>query len=307
MKNILEGYKNTSISKGEYIEEMHKKHQCLFEYSVFIKATNIKEISITDDQVIMTTRERDIKLICDRDDKRNVPIEILNFGDYEKECMDMMLRLIKPGDIIVDIGANIGWYSLNLAKSINNIQIHAFEPIPRTFDYLTRNLALNNIVNVNAHNLGISEEAKELTFYYDSEDAGSTSINNLLGKENIQQVKGQVITLDHFISYEKTAVDFIKCDVEGAELLVLKGSEETLKTHKPIVFAEMLRKWALKFNYHPNQIIEFMNKLGYHCFIMKNGSLEAFHVMNEQTVETNFIFLHNEKHCELIGLLTQSR
>lgn len=51
--------------------------------------------------------------------------------------------------------------------------------------------------------------------------------------------------------------DFIKCDVEGAELLVLKGGEETLKSKKPVIFIELIRKWAQKFNYHPNEVIKF--------------------------------------------------
>lgn len=300
MRDILVNYKQGNISKNDYIDEMHRKHQCLFEYSSFMRGTNIEKIEITDNVVTMTTRDNNIKLICDIDDKRIIPIEILNFGDYEQECMDMMLRLIKPGYTVLDIGANIGWYSINLAKRIKNIKIYAFEPIPKTFNYLTRNIEINEVVDVDKYNFGLSDEDKELIFYYDCEGSGNSSITNLSEKENIQQVQGKVITLDHFIESKNISIDFIKCDVEGAELLVLKGGEVTLKKYKPIIFTEMLRKWAAKFNYHPNQIIELLKNIGYRCFTIAGSRLEEFYTMDEQTIETNFIFLHGEKHCDLI-------
>lgn len=95
--------------------------------------------------------------------------------------------------------------------------------------------------------------------------------------------------------------DFIKCDVEGAELLVLKGGEETLKSKKPVIFIELLRKWAQKFNYHPNEVIKFLKNLGYKCFIISNNNLIEVLEITETIQETNFIFLHEEKHKVIIN------
>ena len=96
-------------------------------------------------------------------------------------------------------------------------------------------------------------------------------------------------------------IDFIKCDVEGAELFVFQGALKLLAQDKPIVFTEMLRKWAAKFDYHPNQIIELFQGLGYQCFTADaEGKLRAFGLMDDQTQETNFFFLHKTQHAHEI-------
>jgi len=113
--------------------------------------------------------------------------------------------------------------------------------------------------------------------------------------------------LDNFISERKLKVDFIKCDVEGAELFVFKGGIETIKIHKPIILAEMLRKWATNFNYHPNEIIELLSDIGYRCFTAKGEKLIEFFTMDEKTVETTFFFLHSVKHNSKINSLLENK
>jgi hypothetical protein len=120
---------------------------------------------------------------------------------------------------------------------------------------------------------------------------------NLRETENFIKVKCSVKRLDDvFPSLGVNRLDFIKCDVEGSELLVFQGGYETIKKYKPMIFSEMLRKWASKFNYHPNKIISSLKDLGYRCFIIRNGQLNEFFKMDDKTLETNFLFLHAEKH-----------
>ena len=94
---------------------------------------------------------------------------------------------------------------------------------------------------------------------------------------------------------------------KGAELLVFQGGIRSLRQHKPVIFAELLRKWAANFNYHPNEAIELFKSLGYRCFIAKNNKLDEFTTMNDQTKETNFFFLHAEKNQgEIASLVVAS-
>ena len=114
---LKENFYEGKISKHQYIEEMYQKfHKNLFEYRNFIKKTNISKIEIEDDNVIMTIRNKNIKFVCNVLDPRNVVTEILNFEDYEKELLEKMIFIISKLEIknIYDIGANIGWYSINL-------------------------------------------------------------------------------------------------------------------------------------------------------------------------------------------------
>jgi hypothetical protein len=100
--------------------------------------------------------------------------------------------------------------------------------------------------------------------------------------------------------YASRGVDFIKCDVEGAEKFVFEGAVEMLRRDRPIVYTEMLRKWAAKFDYHPNQIIKFFADLGYLCYVVNDGFLQELKIMDDTTIQTNFFFLHTVNHRQKI-------
>lgn len=294
-------FKNGNISKEDYIEKMHDVHKILFDYTEFIKNTDIKRIIIDDDILKMVSRERKITLICDQKDHRSIPLEILNFNNYEKIEIEFILKLVKNCHCILDIGANVGWYSINISKENKNAEIFAFEPIPQTFKYLSENIEKNNVTNIKIFNYGFSDEEKYLNFYHYPEGPGNSSSRNLSGREDINKIVCKVRKLDDFVAEKKLNLDFIKCDVEGAELFVLKGGIKTLKTDKPIIFIELLRKWAKFFEYHPNDIIELLKELGYRCFTIKEDYLVEFYQMDDNSLETNFIFLHQEKNSDLIN------
>lgn len=296
-------YKKGELDKQEYIRLMHEKHCSLFEYSDFIKNRDVKKIEISDNSVIITSRTNSIKMVCDKEDRRIAPIEILNFGYYEKTDFDMVMNIIDGCSTLFDIGANIGWYSLNIAKTIKNSKVLAFEPIPKTFTYLKRNVELNHINNIEIFNFGFSSEEKDTEFHYYTEGSGNASLANLSDVENTQKIICNVKKLDDFVFKNGYSVDFIKCDVEGAELLVFKGGIETIKRDKPIIFTEMLRKWSAKFNYHPNEIIKLLADEGYRAFVVLENHLSEFFSMDDDTLETNFFFLHSDKHKDKIEKL----
>ncbi|MFM6399666.1 MAG: FkbM family methyltransferase [Planktothrix sp.] len=306
--NLLQmqlNYESGLLEKPQYIDEMYKFHQALFEYSQLLRATDIAKIEIVDDGVIFTSRNRGVKIYCDQADKRTAPFEILNFKVYEKVDSEMIFRLIEPGFNVFDIGANIGWYSLNIAKiHSHTTKIWSFEPIPKTFSSLTRNVAMNEVQNIQLHNFGFSNEEKELKFYVQPEASVSASSANITGSNNIIEIVCHVKRLDDFIRETGLKIDFIKCDVEGGELFVYQGGLQSIQINQPIIFTEMLRKWSAQFNYHPNEIINLLSGIGYRCFTVKENYLYEFFLMEDKTVETNFFFLHSEKHSAQIQALT---
>lgn len=297
MKILEENYLSGEVSKPEFISRMYKEnYDKLFEYAEFIKNRDIQKIEITDDSVIMTSRELGIKIVCNKFDERIAPIEILNFRNYEKNDSDMIFRLVNDSDTVFDIGGNMGWYTIGLYKAKKNIDIHTFEPIPSTYESLVGNAKING-AKIKINNFGLSDKKQDLTFYFHKEGSGNASAAIMNDdRENIE-LKCHVDTLDNYFkenSLEK--LDFIKCDVEGAELLTFKGGVETITKYKPIIFTEMLRKWSAKFNYHPNEIIELFANIGYGCYFVSYDRLTQIEVMTDETLETNFFFLHQEKH-----------
>jgi FkbM family methyltransferase len=301
IKKTVTDYLNGKTEKPSYIKLMYEQHHArLFEYAAYMKETNIQKIEIEDDNVIMTSRDRGVRMNCSTGDFRIAPIETLNFFDYEKLESNMMENLLSDGDTLFDIGANIGWYSINLGISRRASKIHAFEPIPETYLQLQKNISLNPCVNINAHNFGFSNEEGEFPFFYYSEGSGNASSANLTERDDVISVTCKVRTLDDFVKEARLKVDFIKCDVEGAELLVFKGGINTILRDKPIIFSEILRKWSAKFSYNPNEIFDLFRNQGYQAFTVTDQYLTEFFTMDEYTVQTNFFFLHTEKHKVLL-------
>jgi FkbM family methyltransferase len=302
LSSINKRYQAGSLSKSAYIDEMHRAHAMLFDYAEFIRQTDIAHIEITDGMVVMTSRQSGIKIVCDPADKRIAPIEILNFGRYEPDEMEMILRLIEPGHTVFDIGANVGWHSLNIAKQFPGANVYAFEPVGTSFNYLQSNLRLNGLTNIHPYNFGFSDREADLMFYYQADGAGSVnaSLVNLSDSAQPHKEKCHVRKVDDFVSDMGLRPDFIKCDVEGAELFVYRGALECLQTDAPIVFTEMLRKWSAKFGYHPNEILRLFEGIGYRCFVVSGDGLTEFREMDEKTTQTNFFFLHADKDASKI-------
>lgn len=306
LQKTREEHLSGGLSKPDYIEKMYNTyHAQLFDYAKYIGQTDVESIEIRDGVVIMTSKKYGIKMQCPEGDHRVAPIESLNFQGYEEKDASMILRLVPEQGIVFDVGANMGWYSLLIARHVKGCQIHAFEPIPKTYAFLKKNIALNQVTNVFAHHFGLSNEKKDITFYFYSEGSGNASAVNLSERTDAELVTCHVEKMDDFAQVNQLNVDFIKCDVEGAELFAFQGAIETLKKDQPIVFTEMLRKWSAKFNYHPNEIIELFESIGYRCFYAEGAVLKEILEMTDETIETNFFFMHAEKHQQLIDSLSK--
>lgn len=285
---------------------MQSFNKILFYLSKRLKNTDIHKIEIQDDLLLFTTRKDHIKLAFNGLDRRGVPFDMLNFDYYEKEDEEILFSLLKKNAVILDIGANIGWYSLLFSKRLAQSKIYAFEPIQDTYKNLVTNINLNKSSNIFSFNLGLSEKKGSLTYYYFPEGSVLASEKNLINCPKAKQVTCQVDALDAFILTQKLdQLDFIKCDVEGAELSVIKGGLASIKKFLPILFIELFERWTLQFNYHPNDVIDLLKTIGYKCFLANKGSLDSCPIYKETEEERlNFFFLHFLKHRDLINTLS---
>ncbi len=303
LNKLYGDFKKGQIDKTSYVRLMHGMHKVLWDYRDFIRNKNVSSIKISKDGLTLTTNDG-VTMICDPEDERTVPLEILNFGDYEMPEMRMIRKFLNKNSVIIDIGANVGWYSLSLSKYVPHGSIMAFEPMPSIFEHLKKNIELNNIVNIRAQNIGLSDKPGILGFYYDPKFSAATSLRNLHENRKKKKIRCRVRRLDDFILRTTSRIDLIKCDVEGAELFVIKGALETLKKTRPVLLLEMLRKWSAKFGYHPNEIIDLLGSIGYHCYYARNGRLAKISKVNERTKATNFYFLDPKRHAKFIKELS---
>ena len=125
-------YADGALSKADFIEHAHQNfHSRLLGYAQAINHTYIASVIIQDGRVVIKTKRDGISVAVDPLDQRTVPIEILNFNSYAP-TESALVRLLAPHiHTMLDIGSNLGWYSLLVHAANPAASIHAFEPIPR--------------------------------------------------------------------------------------------------------------------------------------------------------------------------------
>lgn len=162
-------------------------------------------------------------------------------GRYDPTTLAVLERFVRPGDVCLDVGANVGAVTLALAKRVGPAgRVLAFEPGGFTFRRLTDNLALNPRFNgvVLPYRLGLSDTDGVLTW---AEDANNRGNAGFLGVAEGCGEAVPVVTLDGLFARETPGrVDFVKIDVEGMELEVIRGGARTWANYRPVLYYETL-------------------------------------------------------------------
>lgn len=164
---------------------------------------------------------------------------------FEIEELKIMKEFCKEGATIIDIGANVGNHSVYFSKFFNARLIFPIEPIPKAYKLLLANLCLNYCHNVNVDHVGIALGRSLSWGYplmaYGEDNLGSTRLySSEILTEGVKFDKVRVVPGDWL--FENEAIDFIKIDVEGMEIEVLAGLEETIKKSRPNMFIEVLNE-----------------------------------------------------------------
>ena len=165
--------------------------------------------------------------------KRGIHYELFLHKKREPICTDYIMHSnsLKEGDVVLDIGANIGYYVLIESQLVGeNGRIYAVEPVQNNFALLKENLQLNNLHNVSTFNFAFGEKTAKSKIYI-SDEANLCSMNKqgsggrIIGSEEVS-----VFTVDAFLK-DKVAPNFIRMDVEGYEYEILKGMPKTLSSN----------------------------------------------------------------------------
>jgi FkbM family methyltransferase len=138
-------------------------------------------------------------------------------------------RTIEAGQRVVDIGANIGLYTLLFARLVGNTgAVIAIEPGPKSFDLLKRNIAENSYENIRAENAAVADRSGTIDlFVCRSGESDNRIAGTLVDHDQRDKVSVRCATLDEIVGRE--AVDFIKMDAQGAEFMILQGAQQTLR------------------------------------------------------------------------------
>jgi FkbM family methyltransferase len=176
------------------------------------------------------------------------------YGEWCQLELDLCRQVLQPGDVVLDVGANIGSHTLAFADAVGPAGVvHAFEPQRVVFQTLCANVALNSLTHVVTHQVALGEQPGTVRIppldYARLNNYGGVSLDNSTEGEPVPRIR-----LDDL---ELAACKLIKVDVEGMEAQVLRGARATIEHLKPLLYVENDRKDRLE------ELLDTLEALGY--------------------------------------------
>jgi len=152
-------------------------------------------------------------------------------GGPEKLTTEMFRNVVKEGDVVLDLGANLGYYTLLAARLVGQKgKVYAFEPEPVNYNLLLKNIELNGYDNIVAVQKAVSNVAGKVRLFLDEKDTGAHTIYQPGDKTEIIEVES--VTLDEFFKDKKHPINVIKMDIEGAEMAALSEMDRIIRENE---------------------------------------------------------------------------
>lgn len=185
-------------------------------------------------------------------------------GSYEYEKRRMFEEIIREGSVVFDIGAHVGFYTLLASELVGSSgKVFAFEPLPRNLRFLRSHLEINCITNVKVIEAAVLDVSGTTSF----EEGPNSSEGHIISTGSLEV---RTVSLDALVrSGEVPLPDFMKIDVEGAEMLVLSGATQVLESGQPTLF---LATHARDVHHH---CCKFLQSLGYTLEPITGDSIDA--------------------------------
>ncbi len=229
---------------------------------------------------------------------------------FEEAEMAFVEKLLQPGMTVLDAGAHHGLHTLLASKRVGRRgRVIAFEPSPRERKRLRRHLWVNRCKNVDVQSCALGDERREADlFLVEGREDWCNSLRTPQIDARTVTVRVEVERVDDVL--EKlgvTRVDFIKLDVEGAELSFLQGARATLAASRPVILAEVQDLRTRPWGYAAREVIDFLTRADYCWFALTaNSNLQAIST-RLKTYDANLVALPEERADEIRKMLAEAK
>jgi FkbM family methyltransferase len=205
--------------------------------------------------------------------------EIYFLREFEPQDSAFVFDNVLESDTCVDIGANVGFYTLGFAKRASRGSVHSFEPVPLNYHLLAVNVLSNGLKNVVLNPFAVGDTNRQVDLCIAKDGAYSSLIDT--GRKAItESLKTEMVSLDFYCSDRNLSrVDILKVDVEGAEPMVLSGAAHLLtdpKRRPRLIMLELFEPMLRQFGWTITEIQSLMRSYGYKSFAVARGKLVQF-------------------------------
>ncbi len=238
----------------------------------------------------ITKYDTTLKIKVNLSDWIQQQIFFLDYSDING--ISFLKKTLKKDNVFIDIGANIGAYTLIASKLVEKTgMVIAFEPVNTINKMLIENIMMNDLTNITVEKKAVYDQNTNLELFISNEqNMGMSSILNH-SHESGEKQKIEAITLDNYVQLKKLAkIDLVKIDIEGAEIHALKGMKQSLVKFKPTLIIEISDGILENSSVKSNAIYDFLFDLNYVPYnIDEKGNIKDF--SSKDINYHNYIFL----------------
>lgn len=213
---------------------------------------------------------------------------------YEVEETRLLMEVLRPGMVVLDVGANMGYYALIASEKVGpSGAVHAFEPAPEQFEHLSLNVRINGRENVFLNNCAVAEASgTRQLFLADGWNQGTHSLGPRASSTRVQSVP--CVTIDEYVRQKGVErVDVVKVDVEGAELFVFLGARETIATMRPpLIVFEACEEHTRALDTTTREVKQLLSDLGYTLYRLEPSGTPAEISISSEEPFVNIAALH---------------
>ena len=214
-------------------------------------------------------------------------------GYFDPRGIRYIKNQLYEGEVFVDIGANVGAYSLIASRFVGRSgKVIAFEPASKSFLRLSKNIIMNGLTNIIPERKAVLDKNTQVELYISNRhNMGMSSIFHHDSESGVTE-KVEAISLDEYA--EKKSIErisLIKIDIEGSEMLALRGMPKIIERFRPKILIELKEETLSHSDYKVNDIVEFLANAGYEKFIINEQGNVSNDLKQQSKDYHNYLFL----------------
>ena len=227
--------------------------------------------------------------------RNNDGLALSIFKIYEPNQTEIVKKYVHEGDIVIDIGAHVGYYTLLMAQLVGeNGKVYSFEPDPVNFQLLKKSVEINGFENVVLIQKAVSNITDKVKLFLGDDDSAINRIYDAKLGDAKESIDVESVTIDEYFKENDELINFIKIDSEGSEVKIINGMKQFLSRNQELVMmTEFFPFLIKKSGDEPNQYLKSLEKFGFSLYNILDKNEKTNKINSENFLESGI----NSEYC----------